>query len=72
MLSRVLRTPSSEPTATVNKENIMTYLLVVYNKAGESVFEKLYQGVSGTFMHEICNDYLHHGGKGATVDFYLV
>lgn len=50
----------------------MTYLLVVYNKAGESVFEKLYKGVSGTFMHDICNDYLHHGGEGATVDFYLV
>ena len=50
----------------------MAYLLVVYNKAGEAVFEKLYRGVSGTFMHEICDDYLHLGGEDATVDFYLV
>ena len=50
----------------------MTYLLVVYNAKGVAVFEKLYRGVSGTFMHEIYEDYVHLGGEGGTADFYPV
>lgn len=50
----------------------MSYMLVVYNKHGKKVFSKLYEGVSGTFMHEIAGDYLHKGGPGGRVDFYGV
>ncbi len=48
----------------------MNYVLVVYNSAGQEVFRKLYEGVSGTFMHEIYQDYKHLGGEGGSVDFF--
>jgi hypothetical protein len=48
----------------------MTYILVVYNKKGTEVFRKTYKGVSGTFMHEIYNDYAHLGGKNGYADFF--
>ena len=48
----------------------MTYILVVFNKQGVEVFRKEYQGVSGTFMHEIYHDYAHLGGPGGRADFY--
>jgi hypothetical protein len=50
----------------------MTYLLVVYNAKGVQVFQKLYKGVSGTFMHDIYQDYEHLGGPGGFADFYTV
>ena len=48
----------------------MTYILIVFNKQGVEVFRKEYQGVSGTFMHEIYQDYAHLGGPGGWADFY--
>ena len=50
----------------------MTYLLVVYDAKGVAVFEKLYRGVSGSFMHEIYEDYAHLGGPGGSANFYAV
>ena len=48
----------------------MKYILVVYNAKGVEVFRKVYEGVSGTFMHEIYNDYTHLGGPGGYADFF--
>jgi len=48
----------------------MTYILVVYDKTGREVFRKTYRGVSGTFMHEIYQDYAHLGGPGGRADFF--
>jgi hypothetical protein len=48
----------------------MKYILVVYNAKGVEVFRKVYEGVSGTFMHEIYNDYAHLGGPGGYADFF--
>jgi hypothetical protein len=48
----------------------MTYILVVYDKMGQEVFRKIYRGVSGTFMHEIYQDYAHLGGPGGRADFF--
>jgi hypothetical protein len=49
----------------------MKYILVVYNAKGKEVFRKVfYEGVSGTFMHEIYKDYAHLGGPGGYADFF--
>lgn len=48
----------------------MNYTLVVYSKDGQEMFRKLYQGVSGTFMHEIYKDYAYLGGVGGYADFF--
>jgi hypothetical protein len=50
----------------------MKYILVVFNRAGDEVFRKEYEGVSASFMHEIHKDYAYLGGPGATTDFYPV
>jgi hypothetical protein len=50
----------------------MSYMLVVFDRNGRRVFTKLFEGVSGTFMHEIANDYKHKGGPGGYVNFYAV
>ena len=48
----------------------MTYTLVVYNAQGQEVFRKVYEGVSGSFMHEIYQDYAHLGGPGGWADYF--
>jgi hypothetical protein len=50
----------------------MTYVLVVFNVKGKEVFREEFEGVSGTFMHEIYKDYAHLGGKGGYADFFAV
>lgn len=48
----------------------MTYILVVFNSANQEVFRKVYEGASGSFMHEIYNDYAYLGGIGGYADFF--
>lgn len=50
----------------------MKYILVVYNKQGQEVFRKPYDGVSGAFMHEIYKDYAYLGGPGGKAEFFPV
>jgi hypothetical protein len=50
----------------------MDYVLVVYNAQNQEVFRKEYTSVSGTFMHEIYQDYAHLGGPGGRADFFAV
>jgi len=47
----------------------MNYILLVFDAKGKEVFRKIYQGVSGTFMHEIYRDYEHLGGPGGRAEF---
>jgi len=48
----------------------MKYAVVVYNAKGKEVFRKIYEGVSGSYIHEVYKDYAHHGGPGGYADFF--
>lgn len=47
----------------------MNYYLIVFNSQGLEVYRKLYEGVSGSYMHEIYRDWAHLGGEGGYADF---
>ena len=62
--------PGTSLYCSHSKEKDMTYILVVFNAKGKEVFRKVYEGVSGCFMHEIYKDYAHLGGPGGYADFF--